>query len=277
MQRVSIPSVKHVLSVGSAKGGVGKSTTATNLALAIKNLGYNVGLVDADITGPSIPAMMNVTNAEVEAYRSAGVERFVPPENYGVKVMSMGLVVPHDEAIAVRGPVISKYLRALLFQTDWGELDYLILDMPPGTNDVHITLTQEVAISGAVIVSTPQHVALMDVRRGMEMFATVNIPVLGLVENMAYFTCTGCGDQHFIFGQGGVQKTAAELGLPFLGQIPYIPAVQKETDGGAPPALRGDEALPSAAPFYSVARKVVAEMERREGSLRQRVPILEDE
>ena len=277
MRRVSIPNVRHVLSVGSAKGGVGKSTTAVNLALALKNLGNAVGIVDADITGPSIPTMMNVEKSEIEAYRMAGVERFVPPENFGVKVMSMGLVVPYDEAIAVRGPVINKYLRALLFQTDWGTLDYLVIDMPPGTNDVHITMTQEVALTGAVIVSTPQKIALVDVRRGMEMFASVNVPVLGLVENMSYFKCGKCDTLHRLFGEGGVRATAAELGLPFLGEIPYEPQVQQDTDRGAPPALRGDETLAAARPYYDVARRVVAEVERHVASNRNVVPVIDDE
>lgn len=275
MQRVSIPNVKRVLSIGSAKGGVGKSTTAVNVALALKNLGHTVGLVDADITGPSIPTMMRVEQAEIDAYRYAGVERFVPPENYGIKVMSMGLVVPHDEAIAVRGPVVNKYLRALLFQTDWGELDYMVIDMPPGTHDVHITMTQEVALTGAVIVSTPQKVALIDVRRGMEMFQTVNVPVLGLVENMAYFTCGKCQERHYLFGQGGVAATAKELGLPFLGEIPYLPKVQIDTDKGAPPALRGDEKLPEAQPFYHVARGIIEQLARREGT--NQPPIIDEE
>lgn len=261
MKRVQVPGVKNIITFCSAKGGVGKSTTSCNTALALKNLGHRVGLVDADITGPSIPTMMRVEQNEIETYRTAGVDRFVPPENYGVKVMSMGLIVPYDEAIAVRGPMINKYIRALMFQTDWGELDYLVIDMPPGTNDVHITVTQEVALTGAVIVSTPQQIALIDVRRGIEMFANVNVPVLGLVENMSYFLCNKCSERHYLFGQGGVRATADELRLPFLGEIPFVPKIQSETDVGRPPALRGDEALEEAKPYFDLARTTVRELE----------------
>ena len=261
MKRVTVPGVKNILTFCSAKGGVGKSTTSCNVALALKNLGYSVGLVDADITGPSIPTMMRVEQSEIETYRMGGLDRFTPPQNYGVKVMSMGLIVPYDEAIAVRGPMINKYIRALMFQTDWGELDYLLIDMPPGTNDVHITVTQEVALHGAVIVSTPQQIALVDVRRGIEMFANVNVPVLGLVENMAYFRCTSCDEKHHIFGEGGVRRTAEELRLPFLGEIPYVPKIQSETDVGKPPTLRGDRTLEEAKPYFDLAEATVRELE----------------
>ncbi|EPY27804.1 ATP-binding protein involved in chromosome partitioning [Strigomonas culicis] len=256
--RVRVPGVKHIITFCSAKGGVGKSTTSVNVALALKNLGHAVGLVDADITGPSIPTMMGVEASQVETYRVAGSDRFGPPMNFGVKVMSMGLIVPLDEAIAVRGPMVSKYLRALLFQTDWDDLDYLILDMPPGTNDVHLTITQEVVLSGAVIVSTPQKVALTDVRRGIDMFAGVNTPVLGLVENMSYFQCDGCRKRHYLFGRGGVAAVAAELDLPLLGEIPFVQRIMQDTDDGVPPALRGDASLPAAQPYYELAERVDA-------------------
>ncbi|CCW62250.1 unnamed protein product [Phytomonas sp. EM1] len=254
--RVKIPGVKRVITLCSAKGGVGKSTTSVNVSLALKNMGFNVGLVDADITGPSIPLMMGVGQSQVETYRIAGSDRFAPPMNFGVKVMSMGLIVPHDEAIAVRGPMINKYIRALLFQTDWDELDYLLIDMPPGTNDVHLTITQEVILSGAVIVSTPQKVALIDVRRGIDMFVAVNTPVLGLVENMSYFSCDNCDKKHYIFGNGGVKAVAKELQVPLLGEIPFIERIMSDTDQGVPPALRGDEELPAARPYYELAARI---------------------
>lgn len=262
--RVAIPGVNRIITVCSAKGGVGKSTASVNIALALKNLGHNVGLVDADVTGPSIPTMMKIESAQVEMYRMGGIERFVPPNNYGVKVMSMGLIVPHDEAIAVRGPMVNKYIRALLFQTDWGELDYLVIDMPPGTHDVHITITQEVSLTGAIIVSTPQNMALIDVRRGLDMFAAVNVPVLGMMENMSYFQCGNCKEKHYIFGASEVKKCAAELGLPFLGEVPFLPRIQQDTDAGKPPALRGDESVEAAAPYYSIARRALEEIEKRE-------------
>lgn len=259
--RVKIPGVKRVITVCSAKGGVGKSTSTVNTALALKNLGHRVAVVDADITGPSIPHMMGVDQSQVETYRVAGSDRFVPPMNFGVKVMSMGLVVPYDEAIAVRGPMVNKYIRALLFQTDWEELDYLMIDMPPGTNDVHLTITQEVVLSGAVIVSTPQQVALIDVRRGIDMFSAVNVPVLGLLENMSYFICDGCDKKHYLFGEGGVRRMSAELDVPFLGEVPFVPRIMADTDVGIPPALRGDETLPAAKPYYDLAKAIVASME----------------
>lgn len=254
--RNTIPGVQRIITICSAKGGVGKSTTSVNVALALKNQGHKVGLVDADITGPSIPTMMNVTQNEVETYRVAGMDRFAPPVNYGVKVMSMGLIVPYDEAISVRGPMIAKYLRALLFQTDWDELDYLLVDMPPGTNDVHITMTQEVALTAAVIVSTPQQIALIDVRRGIDMFSAVHVPILGLVENMSYFVCGKCTEKHYLFGRDGVKSTAEELRIPFLGEIPFIPAIMSDTDVGKPPALRGEANLPEAKPYYELATRI---------------------
>lgn len=262
--RVKIPGVQRIITCCSAKGGVGKSTTSANVALALKNLGHRVGLVDADITGPSIPTMMGVDHTQIETYRTAGTDRFSPASNFGIKVMSMGLIVPFDEAIAIRGPMVNKYIRALLFQTDWDELDYLVIDMPPGTNDVHITITQEVVLSGAVIVSTPQDIALIDVRRGIDMFAAVNVPVLGLVENMSYFRCGSCSEKHYIFGQGGVRRTAQELQLPLLGEIPFVPQILKDTDAGYPPALRGDETLEAAKPYYDLSRKIIERLDEIE-------------
>ncbi|CBH18197.1 MRP protein, putative [Trypanosoma brucei gambiense DAL972] len=254
--RVAIPGVKHVITLCSAKGGVGKSTCSVNVALALKNIGFNVGVVDADITGPSIPTMMGVDSSQVETYRVAGSDRFAPPTNFGVKVMSMGLIVPHDEAIAVRGPMVNKYIRALLFQTDWDELDYLVIDMPPGTNDVHLTITQEVVLRGAVIISTPQKIALVDVRRGIDMFAAVNTPIIGIVENMSYFKCTQCDTKHYLFGTGGVKATAEELGVPYLGEVPFQQRIMSDTDEGYPPALRGDRSLDAALPFYELAERI---------------------
>lgn len=264
--RVKIPGIKRVITLCSAKGGVGKSTTSVNVALALKNMGFQVGLVDADITGPSIPLMMSVEQSQVETYRIAGSDRFGPPMNYGVKVMSMGLIVPHDEAIAVRGPMVNKYIRALLFQTDWDDLDYLLIDMPPGTNDVHLTITQEVILSGAVIVSTPQQVALVDVRRGIDMFAAVNTPVLGLVENMSYFQCDSCARKHFLFGEGGVRAVSEELQVPLLVEIPIMQRIMADTDAGVPPALRGDPEMPAAKPYYQLAERIHEVLEGNEAT-----------
>eukprot|EP00759_Apiculatamorpha_spiralis_P009557 PhF_6_TR16603/c0_g1_i1/m.25294/K03593/mrp, NUBPL; ATP-binding protein involved in chromosome partitioning len=256
-QRTRIPGIKHVIAVSSAKGGVGKSTLSVNLALALKNLGLNTALMDADISGPSIPAMMNVKKEQIDVYGSAGMERFVPTQNYGVPVMSMGLVVPPDEAIALRGPMINKYLRALLFQTDWGERDCLVIDMPPGTHDIHLTISQEIALTGAVVVTTPQQIALIDARRGLEMFTHVGIPVIGVVQNMAYFICTNCTTKHYLFDDGGAKKMCDELKLNFLGDVPFIQGIQIGTDKGAPPALGGDMNLPAAKPYYDIGKKVM--------------------
>ncbi len=264
ISRVKVPGVKRILTICSAKGGVGKSTTSVNTALALKNLGFSVGLVDADITGPSIPTMMNIDQSQVETYRLAGVDRFQPPVNYGVKVMIMGLIVPYDEAIAIRGPMLNKFVRALLFQTDWDELDYLLIDMPPGTHDIHITITQEVSLTAAVIVSTPQNVALVDVRRGIDMFSAVNVPVLGVVENMSYFMCHKCSEKHYLFGRDGVKKMAEELKVPFLCEVPLVESIMSDMDRGAPPALRGDATLPSAQPYYELAQKIHAGLEELE-------------
>lgn len=272
MKRVKVPGVQNIITICSAKGGVGKSTTSVNVALALKNLGHHVGIVDADITGPSIPSMMSVTQAEVDTYRIGGIDRFVPPNNFGLKIMSMGLLVPYDEAVAVRGPMLNKYIRALMFQTDWGELDYLVIDMPPGTNDVHITITQEVSLNGAVIVSTPQQIALIDVRRGIEMFASVQVPVLGLVENMSYYECGKCKEKHHLFGEGGVRRTATELGLPFLGEIPFMAKILSETDAGTPPALSGDESIPHAKPYYDLARNILDSLDHSKKSTAEQAP-----
>jgi len=258
-QRTKISGVKHIIAVSSAKGGVGKSTLSVNLALALKNLGKTTCLMDADISGPSMPTMMSVKREQVEVYGSAGNERFIPAANYGVKVMSMGLIVPPDEAVALRGPMVNKYLRALLFQTDWGDdTDILLLDMPPGTHDIHLTIAQEIAMTGAVIVTTPQQIALIDARRGLEMFSHVSIPILGVVQNMAYFVCDKCQERHHLFDDGGAFKMCEELKLRFLGDVPFVKGIQTETDRGRPPALAGNEELPSAKPYYDVARKVIA-------------------
>lgn len=265
LSRVRIPGIKRVITICSAKGGVGKSTTSVNTALALRNLfSLEVGIVDADITGPSIPLMMSVQRDEIETYRIAGSDRFGPAMNYGIKVMSMGLIVPPDEAIAVRGPMINKYMRALLFQTDWNELDYLLIDMPPGTHDAHLTITQEVQLSGAIIVSTPQEAALIDARRGIDMFTAVNVPVAGLVENMSYFVCDKCDKKHYPFGKGGVKKMAESLHVPFLGEIPLLVDIMQEGDCGKPPALRGDPSFPAAKPYYELAQRLHEELNRLE-------------
>jgi ATP-binding protein involved in chromosome partitioning len=224
--KIELPGIKHVVAVASGKGGVGKSTVAVNLALALHMQGRRVGLMDADIYGPSVPLMMGV--GQVDPQTTA-----FPLERYGLKLMSMGFLVRPDQAVIWRGPMVDKYIRQFLMALPWGELDYLIIDLPPGTGDAQLTLTQAAPLSGAVIVTTPQEVSLIDARKGLEMFRQVRVPVLGIVENMSYFVGED-GKRYEIFRHGGGQKLAAEAGVPFLGEIPIDTRVAECGDTGDP-------------------------------------------
>src|SRR3954465_14079120 len=226
-QKISLPGVKHVIAVASGKGGVGKSTVATNLALALQMLGRRVGLLDADIYGPSIPIMMGIHEV-FDPNNTA-----FPLDRYGLKLMSMGFWVKPEAAMIWRGPIVHKYLTAFLTQIPWGELDYLVINLPPGTGDAQLTLTQTAPLSGAVIVTTPQDVSLIDARKGLEMFRQVRVPVLGIVENMSYFV-GGDGKRYEIFRHGGGRKLAQEAGVPFLGEVPIDPQVAECGDTGDP-------------------------------------------
>ncbi len=226
-QKITLPGVKHVIAVASGKGGVGKSTVATNLALALHMLGRRVGLLDADIYGPSIPIMMGVH----ETF-DPNTAKF-PLDRYGLKLMSMGFIVKPEQAMIWRGPMVHKYLTAFLTQIPWGELDYLVIDLPPGTGDAQLTLTQTAPLSGAVIVTTPQDVSLIDARKGLEMFRQVNVPVLGIIENMSYFVGAD-GKRYEIFRHGGGQKLAKEAGVSFLGAVPIDPRIAECGDQGDP-------------------------------------------
>jgi ATP-binding protein involved in chromosome partitioning len=226
-QKISLPGVKHVVAVASGKGGVGKSTVATNLALALHQLGRRVGLLDADIYGPSIPIMMGVPGV-FDPNTTA-----FPLDRYGVKLMSMGFLVKPETAMIWRGPMVHKYLTAFLTQIEWGQLDYLVIDLPPGTGDAQLTLTQTAPLSGAIIVTTPQDVSLIDARKGLEMFREVRVPVLGIVENMSYFVGDD-GKRYEIFRHGGGKKLADEAGVPFLGEVPIDPQVAECGDTGDP-------------------------------------------
>ena len=226
-QKIAMPGVKNVLAVASGKGGVGKSTVATNLALALSMMGRRVGLLDADIYGPSIPIMMGVH----ETF-DPNTTQF-PLERFGIKLMSMGFWVKPEQAMIWRGPMVHKYLTVFLTQIPWGELDYLVIDLPPGTGDAQLTLTQTAPLSGAVIVTTPQDVSLIDARKGLEMFNQVRVPVLGIVENMSYFTGAD-GQRYEIFRHGGGKKLAQEVKVPFLGEIPIDPRIAECGDGGDP-------------------------------------------
>lgn len=224
-----LPHVKHVVAVASGKGGVGKSTVAVNLAIALAQTGLKIGILDADIYGPSLPKMLGLKSQPdvVEG-------RLKPMLAYGVKAMSIGLMVPEDKAMIWRGPMVMGAINQMLGQVDWGELDILIVDMPPGTGDAQLTLTQKAKPAGAVIVSTPQDLALLDARRGVQMFQQVGVNVLGIVENMSYFCCPACGHRAEIFGHGGAQAEAAAINVPFLGEIPLQLSVREAGDGGKP-------------------------------------------
>jgi ATP-binding protein involved in chromosome partitioning len=224
--KIQLPGVKQVVAVASGKGGVGKSTVAVNLALALHMQGRRIGLMDADIYGPSVPLMMGV--GQVDPQTTA-----FPLDRYGLKLMSMGFLVRPDQAVIWRGPMVDKYIRQFLMALPWGELDYLIIDLPPGTGDAQLTLTQAAPLSGAVIVTTPQEVSLIDARKGLEMFRQVRVPVLGIIENMSFFVGDD-GKRYNIFRHGGGQKLAADAGVPFLGEIPIDPRVAECGDNGDP-------------------------------------------
>jgi ATP-binding protein involved in chromosome partitioning len=226
-----LPGIGNVVAVASGKGGVGKSTTAANLALALALDGARVGLLDADIYGPSQPRMMGLAGARPV---SRDGKRLEPPESHGVKVMSIGFLVEEEQPMVWRGPMVTQALTQLLADTNWGELDYLVIDMPPGTGDIQLTLAQRVPVSGAVVVTTPQDIALLDARRGLQMFRKVSVPVLGIVENMATHVCSKCGHEEAVFGSGGGTRMAGQYGVGLLASLPLDVRIREETDGGRP-------------------------------------------
>jgi ATP-binding protein involved in chromosome partitioning len=249
-QPANLPGVSHVLAIASGKGGVGKSTTAVNLALAMARSGKSVGLLDADIYGPNVPVMMG-RKVRPEMDETRGM---IPVERFGVKFISLGLIAGDGVPIVWRGPMLAKMLSQFLHDVAWAPLDCLVIDLPPGTGDVQLTLAQSVAISGAVIVTTPQEIALEDVRRGIRMFETVNVPVLGILENMSYYICPSCDKRHAIFAEGGGRRTSELFEVPFLGEIPLSPALREASDTGEPLV---DKAHPEAIAFDEIAQKVV--------------------
>ena len=251
-----IPDVEHVVAVASGKGGVGKSTVSANLAVRLAQLGRRVGLLDADIYGPSMPIMFGIT----ERPRTDG-QTLQPFEKYGIKVMSLGFMVEMDTPVIWRGPMVMKALEQMLGQVDWGELDYLIVDLPPGTGDAQLTLTQKVPLSAAVIVTTPQDVALIDARKGLAMFRKVNVPVVGIIENMSGFACPHCGETTHVFKQGGGERTAEVVGTAFLGKIPLDPAIVAGGDAGEPIVVSQAEG-PHAEAFEKICEAVDAEVSR---------------
>ena len=249
-ERQGIPGVRNIVAVGSGKGGVGKSTVAVNLALALARDGARIGLLDADVYGPNVPLMMG-TSAKPQQVG----EKISPVEAYGIKIMSMGFFIDADSPVIWRGPMLTKLLTQFMYDVEWGELDYLVMDMPPGTGDVQLTTAQSVPLTGSVMVSTPQDVALLDARRGVRMFERVNVPVLGLVENMSVFCCPNCGHQAEIFGHGGAKREAERLGVEFLGELPLALAIRELADAGTPiVAARPDTA--EASIYRSIAARL---------------------
>lgn len=259
-----LPEVKNVIAVSSGKGGVGKSTVAANLAVALAKMGYKVGLLDADIFGPSVPKMFQVEDAKPYSENIGGRDLIVPVEKYGLKLLSIGFFVKPDQATLWRGGMASNALKQLVGDAAWGELDYFILDTPPGTSDIHLTLLQTLAITGAVIVSTPQQVALADARKGVDMYTNdkVNVPILGLVENMAWFTPAELPEnKYYIFGKEGCKQLAEELDVPLLGQIPIVQSIRESGDKGTPVAL--DENSVTGRAFLQLAAAVVRQVDKR--------------
>ena len=259
-----LPQVKNIIAVSSGKGGVGKSTVAANLAIALARLGYRVGLLDADIFGPSVPKMFRVEDARPYAVEKDGRQLIEPIEKYGVRLLSIGFFVNPDTATLWRGGMASNALKQLIADADWGELDYFILDTPPGTSDIHLTLLQTLTITGAVIVSTPQKVALADARKGIDMYRNdkVNVPILGLVENMAWFTPAELPqNKYYIFGREGCKALAAEMDLPLLAQIPLVQSICESGDAGEPAACSSETATGLA--FVNLAQAVVTVTNRR--------------
>ena len=264
-----LPNVKNIVAVASGKGGVGKSTTAANLALALAAEGASVGLLDADIYGPSQPMMMGIEGRP----ESADGKTMDPMENYGVQVMSIGFLVNPNEAMIWRGPMATQALEQLLRQTNWRDLDYLIVDMPPGTGDIQLTLSQRVPMTGAVIVTTPQDIALLDARKGVAMFDKVGVPILGLVENMAAHVCTQCGHVEHIFGEGGGQRYAAERGIDYLGALPLDMAIRLQADGGKPTVVADPDGQ-VAALYKSMARQVAIKIAAKAKDFSARFPTI---
>ena len=247
-----LPGVSHIIAVASGKGGVGKSTVAVNLALGLSRLGLKVGLLDADIYGPSVPRLLDIKHKP-----DSDGHKLKPIEKYGLKTMSIGFLVKEDEAMIWRGPMVQSALTQMMSDVLWAPLDVLVLDMPPGTGDAQLTIVQRVPLKGAVIVSTPQDIALIDAKKGIAMFRKTQVPILGLVENMSVFVCPDCGNAHHIFGKDGARDTAAALGVPFLGDIPLLPRIREMSDAGTPVIVESPDG-PEAKAFLAVAEKVAA-------------------
>ncbi len=266
-KRDILPGVKNIIAISSGKGGVGKSTVAVNLAVALARKGYATGLLDADIFGPSVPRMFNAETYRPDVRNENGSDLIIPMTKYGVRILSIGFFVKGSEAVIWRGPMASSFLKQLITQGDWGELDYLIFDLPPGTSDIHLTLVQEVPVTGAIVVTTPQEVALADARKGIAMFRSeaINVPVLGLVENMSFFVAPELpGRRYYIFGKEGGSRLAAESGTELLGQIPIVESICDGGDTGTPAALNDNE---TGLAFMNLADAIISQVEKRNAEM----------
>jgi ATP-binding protein involved in chromosome partitioning len=257
-----VPGVANIIAVASGKGGVGKSTVAVNFALALKERGLRVGILDADIYGPSMPRLLGLKGQPQQV-----ADKLAPMEAYGLKAMSMGFLVDEETPMIWRGPMVMSALSQMLKDVAWGELDVLVVDMPPGTGDAQLTMAQQVPLAGAVIVSTPQDLALIDARKGLNMFRKVNVPVLGLVENMSTFVCPHCGERSDIFGHGGARSEAARLGVPFLGEVPLLPAIRETSDVGRPVVATAPTSAAAEA-FRDIAARAMTALEDSKGQMR---------
>jgi ATP-binding protein involved in chromosome partitioning len=251
-----LPGVKNIVAVASGKGGVGKSTVSTNLAIALSLTGARVGLMDADIYGPSIPQMMGIP---ISSPKVGSENKFFPHEKYGLKVVSAAFLTKQGQPLMLRGPMLGGIIQQFLQNVEWGELDYLIIDLPPGTGDVQLTLTQKAPLSGAVVVTTPQEVSLIDADKGVKMFQQVKVPLLGIVENMSYFVCDGCDKKHHIFRQGGGKTLAENFKIPLLGEVPIIPAIAEGGDSGIPVVISDPES-PASLAYKALAGQVAAQL-----------------
>ena len=263
-----IPGIQNIVAIASGKGGVGKSTVTANLAVSLAKMGFKVGVLDADIYGPSIPIMFDVVDQKPLAVNIDGKSKMKPVENYGVKVLSIGFFTQPDQAVVWRGPMAAKALNQMIFDAYWGELDFLLLDLPPGTGDIHLSIMQSLPITGAVVVSTPQNVALADAKKGVAMFQqeSINVPVLGIIENMAYFTPEELpNNKYFIFGKEGAKNLSEDLNVPFLGEIPLVQSIREAGDVGRPAAMQTDTPLQLA--FEKITQNVVEEVVRRNDAL----------
>lgn len=268
----AIPQVKNIIAVASGKGGVGKSTTAVNLALALAAEGVRVGILDADIYGPSQPQMLGVGQRRPEIVGEQGKQQMVPINAYGIQSISMGYLVTEDTPMLWRGPMATGALQQLLMQTRWDSLDYLVIDMPPGTGDIQITLAQKVPVTGAVIVTTPQDIALLDAKKGIEMFRKVNVPILGVIENMAIHICSNCGHEEHVFGEGGGERIARDYQTELLGSLPLDLSIRANADQGKPSVAADPESLISQK-YRAIARKLIANVQQNNAS--QSLPNIE--